>query len=50
MSKNILDNHVLKFPLKKTIVTSSASVYEIDGIVTSLTTKNNIIGESLFMC
>ena len=46
MSKNKLDNHVLKFPLKRIIKTNIATIHEIDGITTSVSTKNSPIGES----
>lgn len=46
MSKNILDTHILKFPLKKAITTNVATIHEIDGISTTLSTKNGPTGES----
>lgn len=46
MSKNTLNNNILKFPLKKTIATNLATIHEIDGITTTVSTENNPIGES----
>ena len=46
MPKNILDNHILKFPLKKIISTNVATIRKIDGITTTVSTKNSPIGES----
>lgn len=46
MSKNRLDNCILKFPLKKMITTNVAKIHEIDGIITNISTQDSYTGES----